>query len=121
MFKVGELIGQQIQMYQEKIRVLPVESEFNRSYFWTINIKIPEGYKIVNLDDLNINNSYSVGDKKIVSFHSFYEVNENIVKITADEHYRENIIDVSLFEEYRKVINSAADFNKLTLVLQPLN
>lgn len=121
LFKVGELIGQQIQMYQEKKRILPVESEFNRSYFRTINIKIPEGYKIVNLDDVNINNSYSIGNKKIVSFHSFYEVNENIVKITADEHYRENIIDVSLFEEYRKVINSAADFNKLTLVLQPLN
>lgn len=121
LFKVGELIGQQIQMYQEKERVLAVESEFNRSYFRTINIKIPAGYKIVNLDDININNSYSIGDKKIVSFHSFYELNDNIVKITADEHYRENIIDVSLYEEYRKVINSAADFNKLTLVLQPIN
>ena len=121
LFKVGELIGQQIQMYQEKKRVLPVESEFNRSYFRTINIKIPAGYKIVNLDDVNINNSYSIGDKKIVSFHSFYELNDTVVKITADEHYRENIIDVSLYEEYRKVINSAADFNKLTLVLQPIN
>src|SRR5690606_13215231 len=45
LFKVGELIGKQIQLYQEKARVLPVENEFTRSYYRTININIPEGYK----------------------------------------------------------------------------
>ena len=120
LLKVGELIGQQTQMYQEKKRVLPIENEFNRSYIRTISVTIPEGYRIVNLDDININNSYALDGEEIVSFKSFYELNNNILEIKADEYYRKNIIDISLFEEFRKVINSAADFNKVILILEPI-
>ena len=41
LFKAGELIGEQMQLYQEKERVLPVENEFSRSYYRTITINIP--------------------------------------------------------------------------------
>ncbi|WP_298900938.1 DUF3857 domain-containing protein [uncultured Psychroserpens sp.] len=118
--KIGELIGQQTQMYQEKKRILPIENEFNRAYLRTINVHIPEGYKVVNLEDINISNSYALNGQDIVSFKSFYELDNNILKIKADEHYRKNIMDVSLFEEFRKVINSAADFNKIILVLESI-
>lgn len=120
LFKVGELIGKQTQMYNEKKRVLPIENEFNRKYLRVINLTIPEGYKIVNLEDININNSHNIGGEKIISFHSFYEVENNVVKITANEYYKQNIYDVTLYEKYREVINSAADFNKITLVLEPI-
>lgn len=120
LFKVGELIGTQMQMYQDKERKLPVENEFERSYFRTINVTIPEGYKVINLDDININNSYSQNGKELLSFKSFYELEGNLLKITADEHYRMNILDVPQYEDYRKVINSAADFNKIMLVLEPM-
>lgn len=119
LFKLGQIIGPQMEMYQEKKRVLPLESEFNRSYVRTINVMIPEGYKIVNLDDINIDNSYSEDNKEFFSFKSFYSIEGNILKITADEHYYKTIVPPSLYEEYRKVINSAADFNKITLVLEP--
>lgn len=119
LFKVGELIGEQMQLYQEKERVLPLESEFNRSYYRTININIPEGYSVANLDDLNIDNEYVKDGEELLSFKSFYEIDGNTVKITADEHYRVNFMETALYEEYRKVINSAADFNKITLVLEP--
>lgn len=121
LFKVGELIGPQMQLYQEKERILPVESEFNRSYYRTINITIPKGYRIVNLDDINIDNAYVDDGKEILSFKSFYELKDNILKITADEHYRVNILEAELYEEYRTVINSAADFNKITLILEPID
>ena len=120
LFKVGELIGRQMELYQEKERVLPVESEYNRSYFRTININIPKGYKIANLDDININNVYLKDNKELLSFKSFYKINDNVLKITADEHYRINIIETSEYNAYRTVINSAADFNKLTLILEPI-
>src|SRR5690606_2526418 len=120
LFKDGELIGKQIQLYQEKARVLPIENEFNRSYFRTINITIPEGYKIANLNDININNSFVKNGLKLLVFKSFYELNDRILKITADEHYRENIIETTNYESYRSVINSAADFNKLVLILEPI-
>ncbi|WP_282122763.1 DUF3857 domain-containing protein [Algibacter mikhailovii] len=120
LFKAGELIGRQIELYQEKERVLPVENEFKRSYFRTINIKIPDGYKIANLDDINIKNTFIEDEEEILIFDSFFEIKDNFLSITADEHYRENIIETKNYEAYRTVINSAADFNKLVLVFEPI-
>lgn len=120
LFKVGELIGKQVQLYQEKKRVLPYENEFTRSYFRTINIEIPEGYMVMNLDDLVINNGLLQSDEQVLSFHSSYEINNNILSIKADEYYNINIIDTPIYEDYRKVINSAADFNKVVLVMEKI-
>lgn len=117
LFKVGELIGPQMELYQEKERVLPLENEFQRSYERTINVTIPEGYTVANLDDINIDNIYDEKGKTLLSFKSFYQLEDNILKITADEYYNINRIPVKIYEDYRRVINSAADFNKITLVL----
>ncbi len=119
LFKLGEVIGRQVELYQEKKRTLKVEEQNQRSYYRTIKITIPEGYKISNLDDINIDNSYTEKSKEYFSFKSSYEVSGNVVTVTANEHYRKNIIPVKLYEEYRKVINSAADFNKIVLLLEP--
>ena len=117
LFKVGDLIGAQMELYQENERVLPLENEFRRTYERTINITIPEGYKIANLDDINIDNEYMDKGKTLLSFKSYYEINGNTLKITADEYYKTNRIPVAIYEDYRRIINSAADFNKVTLVL----
>ena len=61
---------------------------------------------------------YSEKGKELFSFKSYFAVKDNILTITADEHYRKNIVKVALYEEYRKVINSAADFNKIVLLLE---
>ncbi|OIQ30080.1 MAG: hypothetical protein BM564_04760 [Bacteroidetes bacterium MedPE-SWsnd-G2] len=119
LFKVGELIGKQMQMYQEKERTLPLEAEFQRSYNHSISIKIPDGYNIANLEDLKINNDLNQGDNAILSFKSDYRINGQILEITIKEFYKENIIGLDKYESYRKVINSAADFNKVTLILTP--
>ncbi|MFD0990671.1 DUF3857 domain-containing protein [Mariniflexile jejuense] len=120
LFKIGELIGKQMQLYQEKTRVLPVENEFTRSYYRTLNVKIPKGYKVANLNDINIKNTFEDAGKELLIFHSYFEQKDDLLVITADEHYRKNIIDTANYEKYRTVINSAADFNKLVLVLEPI-
>ena len=119
LFKLGDLIGPQMEMYQEKKRILPLEAEFNRSYYRTIKIHIPEGYKISNLDDITIKNSYTAKGKELFIFDSHYTLDCNLLTVTADEHYRESIVAPEIFEAYRTVINSAADFNKVTLILEP--
>ena len=119
LFKLGDLIGPQMEMYQEKKRILPLEAEFNRSYYRTIKINIPEGYQISNLEDIKIKNSYATKDKELFIFDSYYTLEGNVLTVTADEHYRESIVAPEIFEAYRTVINSAADFNKVTLVLEP--
>lgn len=120
LFKVGELIGRQMEMYQEKERVLAVENEFTRSYLRAINITIPKGYKIANLDDININNSFSENGKEILMFKSNYVLEGNTLNITANENYRKNKIETANYEDYRTVINSAADFNKVVLIFEPI-
>lgn len=119
LFKVGDIIGQQMQLYQEKKRILPLEEEYQRMYLRTIKVNIPEGYQISNLDDLKIDQSYTRKGKKVMSFLSDYTVEGNTITIKADEFYKKNIVQPSEYEEYRKVINSAADFNKITLILEP--
>jgi len=119
LFKVGEVIGRQIQMYQEKERILPLVDDYKRSYYRTIKIKLPKNYKVANLEDLNIDNTFMEDGKELLSFKSHYKIDGDLLNITADEHYRINIIDPSILEDYRRVINSAADFNKITLVLEP--
>ena len=47
----------------------------------------------------------------------YYELDDNLLKITANEYYKINKIPVTIYEDYRRVINSAADFNKITLLL----
>ncbi len=98
---------------------MPVENEFQRSYVRTIKVNIPEGYQISNLDDIKIDNSYIRKGKKALSFLSDYELKDNVLTIVANEYYRMNIVAASEYEEYRKVINTAADFNKITLILEP--
>jgi len=119
LFKLGDLIGPQMEMYQEKKRILPLEAEFNRSYYRTIKIHIPEGYQISNLEDITIKNSYAAKGKELFIFDSYYTLDGNVLTVTADEHYRESIVAPEIFEAYRTVINSAADFNKVTLILEP--
>jgi hypothetical protein len=120
LFSVGDLIGAQTELYQEKERKLPVDSEFERSYLRTISISIPEGYSVANLDDINISNAYSNdNNEKLMSFDSSYTLDGNTLTIVADEHYRMNHVNIDIYEDYRKVINSAADFNKITLILEP--
>lgn len=120
LFKVGDLIGQQIQMYQETERKLPLEAEYTRTYLRTIKVEIPEGYRVANADDINIDNSFSIDDKEVLMWKSSYEIEGNILTITADEFYKINKVPREFYESYRTVVNSAADFNKVTLVLEPV-
>jgi len=120
LFKIGELIGSQIEMYQEKERKLPLENEHTRSYIRTIRVTVPKGYKVANLDELVMENVYEENGENLFSFISSYKVDGNTITVKADEYYKTNIVPPSIFEEYRKVINSAADFNKVTLVLEPI-
>ena len=120
LFKLGELIGPQIEMYQEKQRVLPIEADFNRLYNWVINVELPKGYKVTNLEDININNFYENNGEKTLDFHSYYEIKDNKLIVYANEFYNTTSVNLSNYESYRKVINSAADFNKIVLILEPV-
>ncbi|PIQ14640.1 MAG: hypothetical protein COW67_12760, partial [Flavobacteriales bacterium CG18_big_fil_WC_8_21_14_2_50_32_9] len=110
LFKVGELIGPQQEMYQDNDRKLVLENDFKRSYHRELTVSIPDGYTITNLEKINIQNVYKEDGEIFFEFHSHYKMDGNTLTIICDEYYTVVEIPSTIFEEYRKVINSAADF-----------
>ena len=118
-FKIGELIGPQVELYQEEERKFDIENDFNRSYNREITFDIPEGYHINNLDGLNMDVTFSETEEASCYFKSTYELQKGktvVVKIV--ENYKSIGYPKDKFQEFRKVVNAAADFNKVVLVLE---
>lgn len=118
LFKAGELIGPQSEMYQERDRTMKIVNDFNRGYLRTIRVNIPDGYTIQNPEDLIIKEQVFAGDSLIYNFLSRYTINGQLLEIEIDEYYDKLYFPVEKFEAFRKVINTAADWNKIVLVLQ---
>lgn len=116
LFKIGELIGPQAEMYQEEERTMKVENSYNHSYYREIEFTVPDGYKCVNLDDLNMN--IDPFEEHHTVFTSTYETEGNKIIVKVNEYYDELILPIEDFEKFRDVINAAANFNKITLVLE---
>jgi hypothetical protein len=105
-------------MYRDDERMTDVENDFNRGYDREIRIRIPDGYRVRNPDDVKINVVYQDGDKEPFLFVSDYVMDKNEMVITIREYYKEIVAPVARYEDFRKVINAAADFNKVILVLE---
>ncbi|HMK24868.1 MAG TPA: DUF3857 domain-containing protein [Chitinophagaceae bacterium] len=116
--KIGDIIGPQVEMYQEKPRQFPMNLDFPHILERKINFTIPDGYIVKNLDDLKISHTYQENGQTTMGFNSSYQVAGNIVKITVLEEYRRTYYPLSQFEDFKTVINAAADFNKVALVLE---
>lgn len=118
LFKVGELIGPQEQMYQEKPRQLPAEMQYPHVLYRKIKFQVPDGYTIKNLKDLNIDIQEKKGNVMTLGFTSNYTLTGNDLTVEVMETYRDLRYPLSEFETFKKVINAAADFNKIVLVLE---
>jgi hypothetical protein len=118
LLKIGEVIGPQEQMYQEKPRRLPVELPFPHVLQRTIRLNIPEGYKIKNLKDAEFDIKHAEGNEVTMGFTSTTEQDGQHVEIKIMEIYKNVTYPLSQFEEFKKVINASADFNKVVLVLE---
>lgn len=118
LFKVGLLIGPQIEMYRDDSRTTKVENDNNRNYDRVIKIHIPAGYTIRNAEQLKMNFAFSNDPNTPFLFKSDYETKGDILEITLTEFYKEIYVPLERYEDFRKVVNAAADFNKLTLVLE---
>lgn len=118
LLKIGEIIGPQEEMYQEKPRQLPMELPYPHALKRTIVVEIPAGYVVKNLNDLNINIVHKDGDEQTMGFVSTYTQSGKKITINVVEDYRKVMYPLSQFEDFKKVINAAADFNKIVLVLE---
>jgi hypothetical protein len=118
LFKVGELIGPQEQMYQEKPRQLPAELQYPHILYRKIKFQVPDGYSIKNLKDLNIDIQEKKGNILSMGFTSSYTLNGNNLDVEVMETYHDIKYPLAEFETFKKIINASADFNKIVLVLE---
>jgi hypothetical protein len=114
---VGQTIGKQSELYQESKRTLPVEIDYPHAYARKIKILLPKGATVKNLEKLIMNHQLEINGKKEAVFTSKYEQKDNEINIENIEYY--NLVNYSLdnFNKYREVINAAADFNKIVIIL----
>jgi hypothetical protein len=118
LFKLGEIIGPQAEMYQEKPRQLPIELDYPHVLERKISFQIPAGYTVKNLKDINFDISYKNGNDISMGFISNYTQEGDLVTVLVQEIYRDLRYPITQFENFKKVINAAADFNKVVLVLE---
>lgn len=116
--KIGDIIGPQEQMYQEKPRQLSIELPYPHTLKRKILLDIPSGYKVKNLDDLKINITHKDGEERTMGFVSSYTMSGKTITININEDYRKIQYPLSQFEDFKKVINASADFNKVVLVFE---
>lgn len=121
LLKIGEIIGTQVEMYQEKPRQLPIELPYPHVLDRKITINIPEGYKVKNANDLNFDVTYKDNGTVTMGFVSNYVQNGNTIVLAIHESYASVMYPLSQFAVFQKVINASADFNKVVLVLEKTN
>lgn len=117
LFSVGETIGKQMEFYQENKRTLPVEIDYPHFYTRKITILLPKGATVKNLEKFVMDYKTIINGKTEAQFVSNYKKNGDEIIVENTEFY--NIINYPLdkFEEYKDVINAAADFNKIVIVV----
>lgn len=116
--KIGDIIGPQAEMYEEKPRQFPITVDFPHVLERNITFIIPDGYIVKNPDDLKINVTYTDGGQVTMGFVSDYKIEGNKLKIHIMEEYRRTYYPLAQYEIFKKIINAAADFNKVVLVLE---
>lgn len=117
LFSVGKTIGSQMELYQENKRMMPVEIDYPHSYLRKIKIKLPKGATVKNLEKFTMNYKTDINGKTEAAFVSDYKTQGDEIMIENTEYY--NIINYPLehFDSYKAVINAAADFNKIVILL----
>lgn len=117
LFSVGQTIGRQMELYQKDKRMLPIEIHYPHYYTRKIKIILPEGATIKNLDKFVMDFKTDLNGKTEAAFTSNFTQNKNEITVENTEFY--NLINYPLtsFEQYKAVINAAADFNKIVVIV----
>ena len=117
LFSIGETIGKQMEFYQENKRTLPVEIDYPHFYTRKIKILLPKGATVKNLEKFAMDYTTDINGKTEAAFISKYRKKGDEIIVENVEYYNLVNYPLSKFEEYKAVINAAADFNKIVIIL----
>lgn len=117
LFSVGATIGRQMEFYQENKRALPVEINYPHYYTRTIKIVLPKGATVKNLEKFAMDFKTQINGKTEAAFISKYSKTGDEILVENSEYYHIMNYPLEKFEDYKAVINAAADFNKIVIVV----
>lgn len=116
--KIGDVIGRQQELYQDAERHLPIDVTYPHLLNRIITIVVPNGYKILNPEVTKMQVDYKDEQGTATcGFKSDYKIDGDKMTITISEFYHKVHYSSAAYEPFRKVINAAADFNKVSLML----
>lgn len=118
LLNIGESIGPQVEMYFEENRKSKAENDHNRLYHREITFNVPEGYKISNPEVGELIVTEGEKENKVFGFESTYTYAKDVYKLKIIEYYKNIFVTDDQFEGFKNVVNAAADFNKIVLVLE---
>jgi len=115
---VGEMIGKQGKIESKQSRVLPVERNYLSSYRRSISIAIPQGYRVDDLAQYQVE-IYDNDDpqKAKAAFTAHFKVENDVLKVECIEYYDQLYYDIEAYPLIERVVNGAADFNQLKVRL----
>lgn len=118
-FSIGKVLGKQTDLYQEKERKQAIDLAYQKKYLHTINLAIPKGYSVKNIDKLEMSKQLKDNETQEVigSFVSSAKMEGSTLKISIEEFYNFTHLEKEKYPEYRDLINTAFDFYKSSLVL----
>lgn len=122
-FRLGAILGNQSNLYAEERRKMPVDLFYPYSTSSTITVNIPKGFKVINPEVARSSADYvSDNEEVVISFSSDYRLvkdktNGDRLIITVTQSCQQLHFTLNEYERYRKVINTAADFSKVTLLM----
>lgn len=114
----GEIIGPQVELYDQENKERSAESDFNRWYYRRLVFRVPEGYRIVNPEAAEMNITGTAGGEKAFGFVSAWTYEGDTYTVDIDEYYSRVFVEPSEFSGFRNVVNAAANFNKVVLILE---
>ncbi len=117
-FNIGNVIGKQVEMYQDTKRQTDIELGYIHAYNRVIKFTVPDGYVVKNIKDLLMDVYMEENGKRILAFEVTYVVEGNTYTVTIHEYYKKLYLPKSQIDPFKKVINAAADFNKKQLIIE---
>src|SRR6185437_14263708 len=110
----GKLIGGQIVIKQDEMdRKYDVYMSYPSTISYTINITLPEGYKVDGLDKLNVKVDNETG-----SFTSTAALNGSTLKITVQKIYKANFEPKEKWKLMVDFLDAAYHFTQAKVVLK---
>jgi len=113
-FDAGKLMGTYKKLEdKERTRTLDIYMPSARTLTYSFNIAVPEGYTVKGVEELN-----KKVTNDIASFTSSASLNGNTVMVTVSRSYNNNFEPVANWSKLLTVMDAAADFTNMKLLLE---